>query len=64
MDINQNNDSNSDKCNTCVFQWDCESSKAGECILDDIKIKDKVTKRYNKKKDKKMKNKKYEEYSE
>jgi len=64
MNINQNNNSNNDRCNGCIFTDDCENSKAGQCILDDLRIKDKVTKRYNKKKEKKMKNRKYEEYGE
>jgi hypothetical protein len=60
MNLNNNEDLS---CNLCVFRDEC-LSKSGECILDDLRIKDKVTKRYNKKKEKKMKNRKLDEYSE
>lgn len=59
-----NQDEEKNQCLGCIFSDDCESAKAGQCILEDLRIKDKVTKRYNKKKDKKMKNKKYDEYGD
>jgi len=63
--MNDNDNINSsDLCSTCIFADDCESAKAGQCILEDLRVKDKVTKRYNKKKEKKMKNKKLSEYGE
>ena len=47
-------------CSSCIFQWNCENSQSNQCLLEDIRVKDKAVKRLNKKKEKKMKSKKYE----
>jgi len=55
----------SNDCEICPFVLDCENSKANECILEDIRVRDKVGKRLNKKKErKKLGMKKFHEFDE